>query len=105
MKLSELKKDLEELDRLKALIENKVKKIYQKHGDLTISCVEEIIRRKGGDHSDGFLKTNLVMEFKDGQSWQVIPNYMKDGHLNNTIWRHNGIHAFDIKKINGKLPF
>lgn len=101
MKLKEIREKLEKLDKLKHLIDTKVKKIYEEHGQLTEELTLEIAKRKGGDHADGILKTSLVIKFRDGEEWELRPNYIKNGQLSNTLWKPVGVHAFSINH----LPF
>jgi hypothetical protein len=110
MNNKELQQDLEKLFKLKQLIANKVKKIYQQHNDLTVKIADEFCRRKGDTHADGILKTPLELKFKGNPAtYRLVPNYMSGGCLKNVIWKHQGIHAFDIEKIEPKkdedLPF
>ena len=100
MNNAELRSILEEIDHLRSIIETKVKRVYKKHGELTIKAAEEICRRNGGQHSDGILRVPLRVKFKDGKVWELYPNYMKDGQLANVIWKPAGVHAFSIKPLN-----
>jgi hypothetical protein len=98
MKNSELLAKLKRLDELKQLIETTVKDTYKEHGELTIELTEELLTRKAGDNV-GILRAPIQIKFKDGQAWELRPNYMKDGQLKNVIWKPNGVDAFSINHL------
>jgi hypothetical protein len=100
MNNKELKDKLIRLSKLRNLIDTKVKDIYHEHGELTIACAEEILKRKGGT-VDGMLRASVSITFKDVGTWTVEPNYMKDGQFVNVMWKPTGVHAFSVNH----LPF
>jgi len=100
MKNDEMKAKLDELFKLKDVIQTKVKKIYERHNELTIELAEEFCRRKGGTHSDGILKVPLSIKFKgDKATYSLKPNYMKDGQFRNVMWKPTGVDAFSVEKF------
>ncbi len=89
---------LQRLDKLKELIDTKVKQIYEEHGNLTVELADEFLHRKGSN-DDPILRVPLTINLGKGQSWELRPNYMKNGQFTNLIWKPTGVQAFSINHL------